>query len=103
MSWRDILLELISDITDPQERLDIIRTINYILMQYENGEIDYDSAKGDIAMVVRDVLMDKDPTLDEEEATQRAIEYAERLLRKYRVRSMFRRARKRYNMLERYK
>ena len=103
MSWRDILLELISDITDPQERLDIIRTINYILMQYENGEIDYDAAKGDIAMVVRDVLMDKDPTLDEEEATQRAIEYAERLLRKYRVRSMFRRARKRYNMLERYK
>ena len=103
MSWRDILLELISDITDPQERLDIIRTINYILMQYENGEIDYEAAKGDIAMVVRDVLMDKDPTLDEEEATQKAIEYAERLLRKYRVRSMFKRARKRYNMLERYK
>ena len=103
MSWRDLLLELIGDIEDPQERIDIVRTINYILMQYENGEIDYDSAKGDIAMVVRDVLMDKDPTLDEEEATQRAIEYAERLLRKYRVRSMFRRARKRYNMLERYK
>ena len=103
MSWRDLLLELIGDIKDPQERIDIVRTINYILMQYENGEIDYEAAKGDIAMVVRDVLMDKDPTLDEEEATQRAIEYAERLLRKYRVRSMFRRARKRYNMLERYK
>jgi len=63
MSYRELVMSLIADITDSAIRLDIANTLYYLKAVYISGRVREDEVKNAIAEVISDVLAYKEPEL----------------------------------------
>ena len=85
MTWQRVVLELLDGIEDPEERIDMMSTIAYIMHLLEEGEIAEEQAAEDIADVVADALRIKNPLASGEELREEARRLAEAIIRAWRA------------------
>lgn len=90
------ILNLVNEISDPQIRMEVIRTLKYLYYQWEAGEIRDEEFRKALEEIVLGVLEEINPDAPEEELQEQAKEFAERLFRKARLQTMFRRMRMRF-------
>ncbi|RLC73740.1 MAG: hypothetical protein DRI26_00180 [Chloroflexi bacterium] len=88
MSLHDLIMSLISDITDPAVRLDIAATINFLKEVYLAGAAPEEEILNDLREVCETVLAYKEPDLFGEELKRRAEELAKQMFRAIKIETM---------------
>jgi len=91
MSLQVKILNLISGIDDPSDRMYISSTINYISQLYADGHITESEVRDSLYEIFIDVLKAKNPELIEEEVKKKAKELVEEFIRAFRLESIARR------------
>jgi hypothetical protein len=81
VSLQELILDLVKGFTDPEDRIGIAMTINYLRDLYIDGKIDYNELKKEIHDVLLQVIMRKNPTLTFQDADSKAKELTEQFMR----------------------
>ena len=97
MSLSQMVLALLSKITDPKTRIDLMTTINYLKNVYMSGRGSDEEIKKDLRDVAAEIIRLSNPDLLEEEIAPRAEVVAEELFRRFKLESM------RYRLAAKYK
>ena len=88
MSFRDLVLSLVSDITDPAIRMDVSATLYYLRDVYLSGRVRENEILESIIEIVDTVLSVKMPGLSKEERLEKAREMAEELFKALKLETM---------------
>jgi len=96
MSVQQVILNLISGISDPADRMEIARTINMIYQAFISGRANEDEVRRDLLDIVKTVLKYKDPFLPKEEIDKRANEIVNNLMLSFKLRKFGRSGFKKY-------
>ena len=95
MSWMDALMSVLMFIRDPEDRVYLASTINYLLQEYEQGHLSEEELRANIIGELKDVIALNAPELSEDEVLEKARQIADEIIRRYRVKRSFRRLRSR--------
>jgi len=85
MSYLDIARSLVTDITDPAVRMDILATLNYIREVYLLGNVSEDEIRTALRDIVNTVLESTRPELTEEQRAELVDRYVDQLMRALRL------------------
>jgi len=88
MSFRDLVLSLVADITDPAIRMDVSATLYYLRDVYLSGRVKEDEILESIIEVVDTVLSVKLRGLTKEERLERVREIADELFKALKLETM---------------
>jgi len=88
MSFRDLVLSLVADITDPAIRMDVSATLYYLRDVYLSGRVKEDEILESITEVVDTVLSVKLRGLTKEERLERVREVADELFKALKLETM---------------
>jgi len=88
MSFRDLVLSLVADITDPAVRMDVSATLYYLRDVYLSGRVKEDEILESIIEVVDTVLSVKLRGLTKEERLERVREIADELFKALKLETM---------------
>jgi|GEM_PF-2005974 len=88
MSFRDLVLSLVADITDPTIRMDVSATLYYLRDVYLSGRAKEDEILESIIEVVDTVLSVKLRGLTKEERLERVKEIADELFKALKLETM---------------
>jgi len=96
MSLQAKILNLISEITDPAERMDISASIYYLFQVYMSGQVKEDDIRDSLYEICVNVFRAKSPELLDEEVRKKARELTEEFMSAFRFGSMARRTYRRF-------
>jgi len=98
MSLQSKILDLISGITDPSDRIYISSTINYLLSVYASGNASEDAVRDALFDVCYNVLRVKMYDSPDEEVRKKAAMLSDEFIRLFGVESVLRRTMKRFKL-----
>ena len=96
MSLHNLIINLISGITDPRARSEIAATLRYLYEVYASGRAGVEEIRNDLFEVCSLILSLTRADLTEEEIRNEAWKYADELLRSFKLESLRRRMFLRY-------
>jgi len=98
MRLQEILLDLLSGISDPAVRVDVASTISFLAQVYRMGKATEEQIANDFREIVREVLTMKNPTLAPDELKKLIDDYVNRLMIAIKGESAFTRFGRKYQI-----
>ena len=95
--WQGIVQSLLSGVDDPTIRIEVARTINYLRIAYMHGAPE-DQILNDLYEVCLTVIRLTKPELTDEQAKEKAMEFAQRLLDSFKLGSLLKRTMPRFSV-----
>jgi len=98
MGVAELTIELISSIRDPEMRVNVASTINYLLDVYSSGKINEDEIRDDLFEIVQTVFSSTMPDKTKEEITKMSKNKVDEFLRAFKMEGLLRRAVSKYRV-----
>jgi len=98
MRLQEILLDLLSGISDPVVRVDVASTISFLSQVYRMGKATEEQITNDLREIVREVITMKNPTLAPDELKKIVNDYVSRLMMAIKGESVFTRFGRKYQI-----
>ncbi len=89
MTVQALIMSLISGIDDARTRIEIARTLHFLHEVYKTGKAPENEIRKSLFEVALTVIKYKNPDMTDEEAKEKANEWADKLMREFKMESMF--------------